>query len=74
MSAPERLWTVVDVARFLAVSRSWVYQQGESGLLPHLRIAGLRFNPEEIQRWAATQNGRAGRVVVPLKGNGDACS
>ena len=31
----EPVWDALDVARFLKVSRSWVYQQAEAGLLPH---------------------------------------
>lgn len=63
-TAPAPLWTVAEVARFLAVSRSWVYQQVEAGNLPHLRIAGLRFDPEEVQRWA---KGRRVASVTPLR-------
>jgi len=48
----EPVWDALDVARFLKVSRSWVYQQAEAGLLPHRRVGGLlRFDPRAIQAW-----------------------
>ena len=28
------LWTAIDVARFLRVSRSWVYQRAQAGSSP----------------------------------------
>lgn len=36
-----RLWDVKDVARYMRVSRSWVYHRAEAGLLPYRRIGGL---------------------------------
>jgi len=51
--AEESLWDVKDVAAYLKVSRSWVYQNAAAGLLPHLKIGGLlRFNPGAIRSWA----------------------
>jgi len=32
-------WDAQDVARYLKVSRSWVYHRAESGELPSLKIA-----------------------------------
>ena len=50
--APE-LWDANDVARYLKVSRSWVYQRAEAGLLPCLRLGGLlRFDPEKVRAFA----------------------
>jgi len=47
----ETLWDARDVARYLKVSRSWVYQKAEAGLLPYLKVGGLvRFVPERIGR------------------------
>ena len=47
------LWTATDVARYLKVSRSWVYHRAEAGLLPYLRIGGLiRFEPAIIRQYA----------------------
>lgn len=48
----EPLWTPDDVADFLKVSRSWVYQQAERGVLPCLRFCRrLRFDPRAIRRF-----------------------
>lgn len=49
----EPLWTVDDVACFLAVStktvRAWQY----SHRMPFLKIGGtIRFVPAQVQRWA----------------------
>jgi len=49
------LWNPAEVATFLQVSRSWVYQKAEAGLLPVIRLPGsslLRFEPEAIQAFA----------------------
>lgn len=49
----ETLWDARDVARYLKVSRSWVYQKAEAGLLPYLKVGGLvRFVPERIREFA----------------------
>jgi excisionase family DNA binding protein len=47
------LWDANDVARYLKVSRSWVYQRAEAGLLPYARIGGLlRFDPHAVRTFA----------------------
>ena len=54
-SPPQRdgLWDANDVARYLKVSRSWVYHRAEAGQLPHLRIGGLlRFDSEAVRVFA----------------------
>ncbi|MCC6812315.1 MAG: helix-turn-helix domain-containing protein [Deltaproteobacteria bacterium] len=49
----EELWDANDAARFLKVSRSWVYQRAEAGLLPHVRIGALlRFEPWTLREFA----------------------
>jgi excisionase family DNA binding protein len=49
----ERLWDANDVARYLKVSRSWVYHRAEAGLLPLRRIGGLlRFDPAAMRAYA----------------------
>jgi excisionase family DNA binding protein len=49
-SSHDGLWDVNDVARYLRVSKSWVYHRAEAGLLPYRRIGGLlRFEPERIR-------------------------
>lgn len=56
MNEPDRddqLWAVEDVARYLKVSRSWVYHRSESGELPSLKIGSLlRFDPQAIHAFA----------------------
>ena len=62
----EPVWDALDVARFLKVSRSWVYQQAEAGLLPHRRVGGLlRFDPRAIQAWFRGES--EGRSLPLLK-------
>lgn len=49
------LWNPTDVTSFLQVSRSWVYQKAEAGVLPVIRLPGsslLRFEPEAIRAFA----------------------
>lgn len=51
--ADNRLWSAVDVAAYLQVSKSWVYHRAEAGTLPSLQIGGLiRFDPAAIRAWA----------------------
>ena len=46
----EALWTASDLAKYLRVSRSWVYYQVESGELPCVRLGSLiRFRPSVIR-------------------------
>jgi predicted DNA-binding transcriptional regulator AlpA len=63
----DRLWTVRDVAAFLAVSPSWVYQASAGGTLPCVRLgAALRFDPDGIRAWVRGE--RHGGKVVQLPG------
>jgi len=60
----ESLWTPREVAEFLQLSRSWVYQHAEAGKLPCIRIGGaLRFEPEAIRAWVK----QASRASEPAK-------
>lgn len=53
-AAGDGLWDANDVARFLKVSRSWVYQKAEAGLLRCVRIGGLlRFDPHTVRTFAS---------------------
>jgi excisionase family DNA binding protein len=65
----ESLWDAENVALFLKVSRSWVYQKTAAGVLPCLRIGGLvRFEPEAIRAWARGESLPAARIVpLPRK-------
>lgn len=65
------LWDAQDVARFLKVSRSWVYHRAEAGDLPCLRVGGLlRFEPEAIQAFARGAPTRGARVVPFVRRKG----
>lgn len=47
----ERLWDAARTARYLGLSRQWVYREAGAGRLPHVRILGvLRFDPDDIRR------------------------
>jgi excisionase family DNA binding protein len=66
-STETTLWDARDVARFLKVSRSWVYHRAESGELPCLRFGGLvRFDPAAIRAFARGELHLAARVI-PLR-------
>ena len=59
------LWDAQDVARYLKVSRSWVYQRAEAGLLPCLRVGGLlRFRPDSVRAIASEGAPRPKRAAV----------
>jgi excisionase family DNA binding protein len=59
----ETLWDARDVARYLKVSRSWVYRQAEGGMLPHLKVGGLvRFVPAEIIAYALSTRPAGGQM------------
>jgi excisionase family DNA binding protein len=46
----EPLWTVAEVAPFLKVSRSFVYQACAAKTMPHVRVgAALRFDPVTLR-------------------------
>ncbi len=63
---PDQLWTVVDVAKYLQTSRSWVYGKVAEGILPCRRACGLlRFKPAEVRAWFDAQQPRSN--VVELK-------
>ncbi|UCG51022.1 MAG: helix-turn-helix domain-containing protein [Candidatus Latescibacterota bacterium] len=54
------LWTVDEVARFLRCSKDAIYRMVERQEIPHIRVfkrKGLRFRPEEIEGWLASQRG-----------------
>ena len=64
--ADDRLWTVPDVARYLRVSKSWVYQHAADGTLPSLNVGGVRrFDPPDIKRWARGELKTAN--VLPMR-------
>jgi excisionase family DNA binding protein len=51
-SLDRALRDVTWLAEFLGVSRSWVYQAVESGVIPVVRLGALvRFDPNVIKAW-----------------------
>src|SRR6476620_248827 len=53
----DTLWDANDVARYLKVSRSWVYHRAEAGSLPLRRVGGLlRFEPAAIRAFATGES------------------
>jgi hypothetical protein len=51
-SGSDQLWTVADVANFIAASESWVRHAAAAGRLPATRIGGLlRFQPDQIRSY-----------------------
>ncbi len=66
-SIAEGLWDATDVARYLKMSKSWVYHASERGELPHVRIgASLRFDPSAIRAWLRRRS-NSEAAVLPLK-------
>ncbi len=59
------LWDAQDVARYLKMSRSWVYHRAESGELPYRRIGGcLRFVPSEIRAYVEGERPNDARGIL----------
>ena len=57
------LWDAQDVARYLKVSRSWVYQRAEAGQLACVRVGGLlRFRPDSVRAIASEGASRPKRA------------
>ena len=51
VSISDVLWKVGDVARYLAMSESWIYKEAEAGRLPCVRFgAALRFSSRAIKQ------------------------
>ena len=62
----EPLWTVAQLAAFLSVSKSWVYQSSASGTIPCVRIgAALRFVPQAIRSWLNGEQQHGNVVRLP---------
>jgi excisionase family DNA binding protein len=58
----DRLWTVQEAARFLAVSESWVYTATRTGILPAIRLGRVvRFDQAALRAWVKGERG--GKVV-----------
>jgi excisionase family DNA binding protein len=56
LSTADGLWDANDVAAYLKVSRSWVYQKVAAGLVPYVRVGGLvRFVPDDVRAFATAR-------------------
>lgn len=56
----ERLWTAIETARYLGVSKSWVYRHTASGDIPHGRFGALvRYNPACVRQYAEQMHAQA---------------
>jgi excisionase family DNA binding protein len=52
----ENLWTWRELAAYLNVSKSWVYEKAAAGILPSLKVCGaLRFDPAAIRTWVVSR-------------------
>lgn len=62
----EPLWTVAEVAAFLKVSRSFVYQACAAKTMPHVRVgAALRFDPATLRAWVRGEHSVTRVVTLP---------
>ena len=56
----EPLWTVDDTARYLKMSKNWVYRRTESGEIPHGKFGRvIRYSPARIREYAAQLHAEA---------------
>jgi excisionase family DNA binding protein len=71
VSAPlpeEALWDANRAARFLGVSRSWIYRETSAGRVPCYRILGLlRFDPADLKAWVERQKVQPVRLLNPIR-------
>jgi excisionase family DNA binding protein len=66
LNAEEALWDVADVASYMRVSKSWVYQATASARFPCVRIGALlRFEPETVRAWVRGETGAARIIQLP---------
>jgi hypothetical protein len=52
--------------RWAQVSRATVYRWVDQEQLPHLKLCGLRFDPDAVASWACERAQTNLRVVRPL--------
>lgn len=58
-TAERALRDVAWVAKFLGVSKSWVYQASASGVLPVIRIGALvRFDKRAVEAWIQKESSK----------------
>ena len=70
-SQPKRMLTVTDVAQWLSVSSSLVYQLVEAGKLPVYRIGNgrgaIRFQPQDISDYIESCRSEPSQPPSPLR-------
>jgi excisionase family DNA binding protein len=70
--APEHepLWTVDETARYLNMSKNWVYRRTEAGEIPHGKFGRvIRYSPQRIREYAEQLHAEAANTnVVSLAG------
>lgn len=56
----EPLWTVDETAKFLNMSKNWVYRRTEAGEIPHGKLGRvIRYSPARIREYAAQLEAQA---------------
>jgi excisionase family DNA binding protein len=66
VTGDEPLWTVAEVAAFLNVSRSFVYQACAGKTMPHVRVGtALRFDPVTLRAWVRGEHSMTKVVTLP---------
>lgn len=59
-----RLLTAADVAEWLGVPKSWVYEQSRLGRIPTVTLGRYRrYRHEAIEEWVREQETNQGRAV-----------
>lgn len=58
------MWSAEQVAAFLGMSKSWVYERAESGELAAVRLGGrLRFSSHVVREYAQRGEQEAPKVI-----------
>jgi excisionase family DNA binding protein len=48
----KKLLSLSETATYLGMSRSWLYQQVEQKMIPHLRLgSAIRFDLDVVNEW-----------------------
>ena len=63
----EPLLTVDEIAKYLKVQPSTIYQWTHQGFIPHIKLGNLvRFKQGQVEKWLETKSAR-GRTTVRAK-------
>ena len=61
----ERLLTAAEVADFLGVPKTWVYEQSRAGRIPTVTLGRYRrYRREAIEQWLADLEKRGQRTAA----------